>query len=224
MTNPVPSPSGPIARALLAAHLGAGPLVGLVGSGALVAVAAHRTIPVELFLLLVTPALALGVIPSNTTMLACGALYGWSGATRLYPALLAASVPGFLLVRRHFQSDALALLHRHPSAETIVHRLDRWTFSVATLLRLAPVSTFAWTNALLSVGPIRILPYLASTALGIFPRLLLMSWAGRSAGDLATALRDGTPNGTAFLPLGLSVASMAALALLAGKILTKKDS
>lgn len=224
MNTPHSSFSGPIARALLAAHLGAGPLVGLLGSGALVAVVADRSTPIELFLLLATPALALGFLPSTFTMLACGALYGWTGAVLLFPALVIASFPGFILVRRHFQADALALLHRHPSAETIVHRLDRWTFPVATLLRLAPVSTFAWTNALLSVGPIRPLSYLAATALGLLPRLILLVWAGRSAGDLTTALQQGTAHGTSFLALGLSVASMAALALLAGTVLTKKDS
>jgi len=216
------SAAGPVARALLALHLAAGPILGILGTGAVVAgLLTGREVPLALFLAVALPGMALGVIPSNTTMLACGALFGWSGAGLLFPGLLAAALPGFLLIRRFFRPEARLLLARHEAARDIVHRLETRSFPVATLLRIAPVSTFAWTNAILSASAIRFPAYLAATLLGIAPRLALLTWAGRSAGDLTVALRQGTGGTTALIGLGVSIASLGLLALFASKMLTR---
>lgn len=214
--------SGRTARFLLGLHLAAGPVLSILGTGAVLAglLTGHK-VPLDLFLLVALPGMALGMIPSNTTMLACGALFGWHGAALLFPGLVLAALPGFLLIRRFFRTEARLLLERHPAAHDIVQRLEARSFPVATLLRIAPVSTFAWTNALLSASTIRPLSYLVATTLGILPRLALLTWAGLSAGDLSTALRQGTAGTTALIGLVVSLASLALLALLASRMLSR---
>ncbi len=214
--------SGRIARILLGLHLAAGPVLSILGTGAVLAglLTGHK-VPMDLFLLIALPGMALGMIPSNTTMLACGALFGWSGAAVLFPGLVLASLPGFLLIRRFFRSEARLLLERHSAAHDIVQRLEARSFPVATLLRIAPVSTFAWTNALLSASTIRPMAYLAATTLGILPRLTLLTWAGLSAGDLSTALREGTAGTTALIGLVVSLSALGLLALLASRMISR---
>lgn len=212
-------------RVLLGMHLALGPFIGIALTGTAAAlIGTGSPFPLWLFLVLSTVGLALGILPSNTTMLACGVLYGSRGAAFLLPALLLASLPGFLLIRWKFRTDTRDLLQRHPRAETVVDRLESWSFTTGFLLRLAPISTFAWTNALLSVSRLRLWAYIATTFLGLAPRLLLLSWAGSSASSLHDALRDGTSGRTATLALLLSVASLVALALLAAKVLSALPS
>lgn len=207
--------TGPFARLFLGIHLAAGPLIGIFGTGAVIAGAlAGRDIPLGLFLAVAVPGMALGVIPSNTTMIACAALHGWEGAVALFPAMILASIPGFLAIRHVFRDEARTLLAANPRVQGPVQRLEEWTFPVATLLRIAPVSTFAWTNAILSTSSIRFLPYLASTALGILPRLLLLTWAGESGRDLATSF-----HGASLAGLAIPVAALLALGWIALRLL-----
>lgn len=216
--TPARSP-GFLARLLLGVHLAAGPLIGIFGTGAVIAGAlAGRDIPLALFLAIAAPGMALGVIPSNTTMIACAALHGWNGAASLFPAMILASIPGFLAIRHAFRDEARALLSANPRVRGPVQRLEEWTFPVATLLRIAPVSTFAWTNAILSTSTIRVLPYLASTALGILPRLLLLTWAGTSGRDLAATFHDGA-SATSIAGLVVSVVALLALGWIALRLL-----
>ena len=207
---------------LLGVHLAAGPLIGVLGTGAVIAGAlVGRDIPLPLFLAVAVPGMALGVIPSNTTMLACAALHGWGGAAALFPAMLLASLPGFIAIRHRFRGEARILLAAKPRLHGTVRRLEEWTFPVATLLRIAPVSTFAWTNAILSTSAIRVLPYLASTALGILPRLLLLTWAGNSGRDLATSFHGGM-HGSSLAGILVSVAALLALGWIALRLLQPK--
>lgn len=215
-----PTASSPFARTLLAVHLAGGPLVGMLGTGAIAtALATGKSVPLAVFVALAAPGMALGAVPSSTAILACGALHGWAGAAALYPALVAASLPGFVALRRWFRPEARALLSRHPVAESVVARLERNAFPIATLLRVAPVSTFSWTNALLSASSLRAGAYAASTALGLLPRLALLTWAGASGRDLASALRGGTAGLAPAVALAVSIGSLAALGWIASRVL-----
>lgn len=211
--------SGIVARSLLGAHLAGGLALSLLGTGAVFAgLLAGRELSLGLFLALAVPGLALGVIPSSTLMLTSGVLFGWEGAVALYPGLVAAGLPGFLLIRRFFRSEARVLLSRHPAAQAVVARLEDNVLPVATLLRIAPVSTFAWTNALLSASAIGSRGYVATTALGLLPRLVLLTWAGSSAGSLGRALQDGTGGVPAAVGLVLSVSALVVLAAYASRV------
>lgn len=217
--------SGIVARSLLGAHLAGGLLLSLLGSGAVVvALLAGREVSMGLFLLLALPGIVLGVLPSSTTMLACGVLFGWLGAIALYPGLVLGALPGFFVIRRFFRNDARMLLARHPSAQAIVTRLERRTFSVATLIRIAPISTFAWTNAVLSASSIKTSAYIASTGLGLLPRLVLLTWAGSSAGSLAQALRGGSGGTAAIAGLSVSVVALVLLAWYATRLVGESES
>lgn len=207
---------------LLGLHLGAGPVIGLLGSGALLGgILSGKAPSALLFFAAAVPGLSLGVVPSNSTMLASGAAFGWIGAPFLFLALLAASLPGFLVIRHRFRDEVRMRLQEHPKAALAVQVLDAHGLVGAILLRIAPVSTFAWTNALLAVSSISLPRFVLTTALGIAPRILLLTWAGGSAMDIARTLRSGTPSPAALLALGLSLASLAGLAWIAALALRK---
>jgi uncharacterized membrane protein YdjX (TVP38/TMEM64 family) len=211
--------SGVVARSLLGAHLAGGLVLSVLGTGAVVAgLAAGRELSQWTFLALAVPGLALGVLPSTTLMLSSGVLFGWKGALVLYPGLVAAALPGFVLIRRFFRPEVRELLGRHPAAGTVVARLEDNVLPVATLLRIAPVSTFAWTNAILSASAIGSRGYVASTTLGLLPRLLLLTWAGSSAGDLGRALQAGSGGTPAMVGLGISILALVVLAVLATRV------
>lgn len=222
--EPLERKTSPTARLLLGIHLAAGPLAALFGIGAIVGVVASGgTLPLPLFVAVVAPGMALGLLPSSVAMIACGVLHGWFGAAALFPALVVAAVPGFLAVRRVFRAEAREALKRHPAAHAAVERLERRTFSVATLLRIAPVSTFALTNALLATSGIGTGAYVATTALGLLPRLLLLTWTGSSGRDLATILHGSTTGSAPLLGLGFSVASLLALGWIGFRLLRSEE-
>lgn len=209
-----------IARVLLGAHLAAGPVLGLIGSTALVGgLMTGHSPSLWVFLLAALPGLSLGVVPSNTTMLAAGAAFGWQASPFVFLTLLAASVPGFLLVRKFFRHEVRERIERHAKARAILATVEAWEFPTAVLLRIAPVSTFAWTNAILSIGSLSLPRYLAATALGVAPRIALLTWAGDSATDLWGSLREGRIDPPALVGLGLSLGTLAGAGFLAARIL-----
>lgn len=213
-----------IPHLLLALHLGAGPLLGLVGSAALLGgILVGESPSMPLFFGLAVPGLSLGVVPSNSTMLACGAAFGWGGVPFLFLALLAASLPGFLLIRHRFRDEIRTLLHGHPKAALVVQVLDTHGTAAAILLRIAPVSTFAWTNALLAVSSLSMTRFVLTTALGIAPRILLLTWAGGSALDVVTALKSGSLSPAPLIALALSLGSLAGLGWIAARTLRKAE-
>lgn len=217
-------PSPRISHVLLALHLGAGPLLGLVGSAALLGgILVGESPSLPLFFGLAVPGLSLGIVPSNSTMLACGAAFGWTGVPFLFLALLAASLPGFLLIRHRFRDEIRTMLPRHPKAALVVQVLDTHGTAAAILLRIAPVSTFAWTNALLAVSSLSLPRFVLTTALGIAPRILLLTWAGGSALDVATALRSGQLAPAPLIALALSLGSLGGLGWIAARTLRKAE-
>jgi uncharacterized membrane protein YdjX (TVP38/TMEM64 family) len=212
-------------RILLGIHLGLGPVVGLVASGSLLGfVFADRSLPIWAFLLIALPGLALGIIPSNTTLLAAGAAFGWRGAPLVFATMFLASIPGFLVIRHWLRDELRRRLALHPAANRVMLALEQWQFLSALLLRIAPISTFAWTNAILSVGSLTLPRYLFATALGILPRILLLTWAGDSTNHLFDALRTGHLDAPALAGLALAGASLLGFGLLASKILKSAGS
>lgn len=213
---------GRIPHLLLGLHLGAGPVIGLLGSGALLGgILAGKSPSLLQFFAAAVPGLSLGIVPSNSTMLASGAAFGWFGVPVLFLALLVAALPGFLVIRHRFRDEVRTRLQAHPKAALAMQVLDRHDVAGAILLRIAPVSTFAWTNALLAVSSISLPRFLLTTATGIAPRILLLTWAGGSAMDIAHSFRNGTPNPAALVALTLSLASLAGLAWIAALALRK---
>ncbi|MEN9353697.1 MAG: hypothetical protein RL318_1022 [Fibrobacterota bacterium] len=209
-----------IARFLLGLHLAAGPVVGVFGSAAIAGSLVTGHAPsLGIFFLAALPGLALGIVPSNTTMLAAGAAFGWKASPFVFLTLLLASLPGFLLVRKFFRAEVRERISRHAKARAIMDALDAWEFPAAVLLRIAPVSTFAWTNAILSLGSLSLPRFLAATALGIAPRIALLTWAGESATDLWGSLREGRLDPPALVGLGLSLATLAGAGFLAARLL-----
>jgi len=209
-------------RLLLGLHLAAGPVIGLLGSGALLGgILAGKSPSLPHFFAAAVPGLSLGIVPSNSTMLASGAAFGWVGAPFLFLALLVSSLPGFLVIRHIFRDEVRTRLQDHPKAALAVQALDAHSLAGATLLRIAPVSTFAWTNALLAVSSISLPRFVLTTAAGIAPRILLLTWAGGSAVDIVRSFREGSPNPAALVALALSLTSLGGLAWIAAMALRK---
>jgi uncharacterized membrane protein YdjX (TVP38/TMEM64 family) len=210
---------------LLGIHLGLGPVVGLIASGSLLGFAfADRSLPIWAFFLIALPGLALGIVPSNTAMLAAGAAFGWRGVPLTFAGLVLASLPGFLVVRHFLRDELRQRLAIYPRAHRVLLALEQWQFLSALLLRIAPISTFAWTNAILSIGSLTLPRYLLATALGILPRILLLTWAGDSANHLFDAFRTGHMNAPALAGFALAGASLLGVGLLASKILKNANT
>lgn len=210
---------------LLGLHLGAGPVLGLAGSAALVGwIGLGHGTPSPWTWAFLLVGLSLGLFPSNTTMLASGAAFGWLGAPVLFLALVAASLPGFLVIRHRFRDEIRDRAATYPAASLILEVLDSHGWSAATLLRIAPISTFAWTNALLAVSLLSLPRFLLTTAVGIAPRILLLTWAGGSALDVVAGLKNGQLAAAPLIALFLSLGSLAGLGWIAAGVLRKAQA
>jgi len=215
---------GRLPHLLLGLHLGAGPVIGLLGSGALLGgILAGKSTSILPFFAAAVPGLSLGIVPSNSTMLASGAAFGWFGVPALFLALLVAALPGFLVIRHMFRDEVRTRLHAHPKVALAMQVLDRHDLAGAILLRIAPVSTFAWTNALLAVSSISLPRFLLTTAAGIAPRILLLTWAGESAGDLWASFHSGHFDPPALIGLALSVGALGTTGVLALRLLKTSE-
>ncbi len=130
--------------------------------------------------------LALGLfgLPGSTVLnIAAGALFGfWLGLALVTLGSTIASVLAFFSFRYLFRNYVDAKVRsRFPKLE---EDLEREGGYFVFALRMFPVIPFSVTNLVLAVSPVRFLPYLYLSLLGLLPRYLLYVYTGDNLGSV----------------------------------------
>lgn len=128
-----------------------------------------------------------------------GLLYAWSGK-------MLACWLGFWIGRR-FGARILAA-HSGPRLNDLMQRLTKHGFWASALIRMVPTIPSVLINIAAGATPIRILDFVAGTALGSVPKMALMAFGGAAAMD---AVKH--PNAGALVILGLVLLLWAGLAV-----------
>lgn len=205
---------------LLALHLGVGPVTGILSGSALVALS--LSLPRgpggdALYWLTLFLGMASGFVPSSLAAISVGVREGYWGLATYIPVMVAAAWVPWHLLRKGSSDYLRELLEKQAQVGPFLAFVDRSPFPLLLGIRLAPFAVFAWTNALFSLSPIRLVPYLAGTALGAIPRALAMIAAGSGARTLSEAMERGEDPVLRAVVLGAGVVGILVLAALAGK-------
>ena len=119
-----------------------------------------------------------------------------------------------LLVTRHLLADCGARAQEVGAA--LASSSQRMTALSIGLIRLAPVTPFAWTNALMAGARVAVLPYLAGTLVGLAPRTALVAVAGASMAELEVG--GGAVAVELRVTLGLLAVALVGLTLVARRL------
>jgi uncharacterized membrane protein YdjX (TVP38/TMEM64 family) len=146
-------------------------------------------------------------IPASLLTLAAGAIFGiWAGTLwSLLGATLGASA-AFLVARYVARSKVEQRVAREPRFAAIDRAIGDDGRRIVFLLRLSPAVPFTLLNYLLGLTHVRFIDFLVGSA-GMLPGTVLYVYAGKVAGDVATATGGAGPaHGAAYygvLALGL---------------------
>ncbi|MGA1522472.1 MAG: TVP38/TMEM64 family protein [Planctomycetota bacterium] len=171
------------------------------------------------FVAVTAPLCAASLLPTYAIAVGAGYVYGsWLGPFVALGALVLGAWLGLCmsprLVTRHLLTDC------GPRAQEIgaaIRASSRWmTAVVIGLIRLAPVTPFAWTNALMAGTRVAVLPYLAGTLVGLAPRTALVAVAGASMAELDWG--GGTARADPWVTLGLLASALVGLALVGSRL------
>jgi uncharacterized membrane protein YdjX (TVP38/TMEM64 family) len=215
----VPSPGPNATRLVLLALIVAGALVFLLGGGyrfltfdnlvahkdALIDWADARPLLAPGVWLAAYVVLGLFGLPGSTVMnLSAGLLFEFrEGLLLVIAGSTLASALAFLSFR-YLLGDLVEerLRRRFPR---VLEGLEREGAYFVLTLRLVPVIPFSATNVILAISPVRFVPFLVFSLVGLLPRYLLYVYAGAHLGDVQN------PSDLWSLPL---VGSLAALTIL----------
>jgi len=145
-----------------------------------------RAHPVIASLSFVGAYLALGLfgLPGSTVLnIAAGVLFRfWTGLLLVMLSSTLASTLAFFSFRYLFRSYVDARVRsRFPRLE---EDLEREGGYLVFAMRMFPVIPYSVTNLVLAVSPVRFLPYLILSLLGLLPRYLLYVYAGDNLGNI----------------------------------------
>lgn len=187
MPTPQPAPARPRLRlAIIAVTLAA-----LLVAGALVAAPARAEIEARLTdpglatALLVAAlyaVLTVGMVPGAALSLAIGALFGMpEGALVVFAGALAGATAAFLVARRLSRASVEAIAGRH--VRRLDAHLERRGLLPVVVLRLAPFVPFNALNWAAGATALPLRTYVAGTAVGIVPGVVVFTAAGAGLGD-----------------------------------------
>lgn len=170
-------------------------------------VAQHMWLAVALYTVLYIGAVAVSFPGASFFTIAGGFLFGWTAGMALAMVAATTGASLFFLIAR---TSLGAVLSRRagPRLQRLRDGFRENGFSYLLFLRLAPLFPFFLVNLAAAFFGIRLLPYVAATAIGILPGTFILAYFGEG---LRTALhRSGSP----FSPeLLLGLALLAGLAL-----------
>jgi uncharacterized membrane protein YdjX (TVP38/TMEM64 family) len=132
-------------------------------------------VAVLLFLSAVTPLL---MVPRMPLAMAAGFLYGtlWGAVLANVGGALGA-VGGFLFARH--MGRAFVLRRLGPRRAAVERLTERYGPALLMAVRATPVSSFAVTNYLAAVSPMRLGPYAAASFVGMIPSSVLFAFMGK---------------------------------------------
>ncbi len=172
-------------------------------------VAAHAIVAPAAYLLVYAAIVAVSFPGASFLTIAGGFLFGAGFGTAL--AALGATLGAtalFLIARTSF-GDALAR-RAGPRGERLRDGFQRDGFSYLLFLRLVPLFPFWLVNLAAALFGMRLLPYVAATAIGILPVTFIFAYFGAG---LETTLEAGPPASPQFL-LALLLPALVVLALI----------
>jgi uncharacterized membrane protein YdjX (TVP38/TMEM64 family) len=123
--------------------------------------------------------LSLTMLPTLEMYIAAGLVYGAGWGTLLMTALsLAAAMAAFAISRTSLRRWIERRLARHEKLKQLDRGIGEHAFSVATLLRLAPILPFGPTNYALGASRISPAMYALTLIVGTVPTSLIYAYAG----------------------------------------------
>jgi len=147
------------------------------------------------------------VVLIAATVLALGPV---AGAMDSWAGTMVSALIGFWLGRR--LSGSLLRDWGGPRVARVTQMIARNGFAASLLIRLAPTVPFVFVNMAAAVAQVGLFDFVAGTAIGIAPKIVLTAMAGRSL----QALADGRMGGNLVIValamlgwLGLSLAGYA---------------
>lgn len=163
----------------------------LAGSGLVILVSRYREFLGGLgsldwllvFLFLSLP-IALSLVPNTLAGLLAGYFLGWAGLPAMVISFSLACLIGYRLGKitgEGFLEDASALW---PALSDLHRRFSRRPLSLVFALRLMPAPPFAIGSLVLAWLKIPFSSYFAGSLAGMMPRMALVVWLGKFAGDL----------------------------------------
>jgi len=122
---------------------------------------------------------ALLFIPAWIFPLIAGALFGFAwGAIAAMTGALAGALAAFVIARYVLREPAARLVRRYAAFEAVDHAVAKEGWKVVALLRMSPVLPSGLKSYLLGLTRIRLADYLAGTAAGFLPGMLLKVYLG----------------------------------------------
>lgn len=128
----------------------------------------------------------LGLLPTYAQSILGGWVFGVAaGVPAALAGFLGGALLGFVVVRLVARESVQRFIDRRPRAavvrEALVGRGPWRTVGVVALLRMPPNSPFALSNLVMASAGVRLLPFLAGTAMGMMPRTVLAVWLAAAA-------------------------------------------
>ncbi|MEQ9460725.1 MAG: VTT domain-containing protein [Phycisphaeraceae bacterium] len=156
------------------------------------------------------------LLPTHAISLAAGYIFGVTLGTPLaLAAVLIATTLGVQLAKRLGSNHLRQWVDQHPTARRLTSLIDtpnRSAILAITLLRLPPQVPFALANALAALLNLPLTPLLIGTALGMLPRVALVTYLGS---QLAAWDQGTTSTNTLLLALASATIALLGLSLLA---------
>jgi uncharacterized membrane protein YdjX (TVP38/TMEM64 family)/membrane-associated phospholipid phosphatase len=157
-------------------------------------------------------------VPAWVFPIVAGAVFGFGwGLVAALAGALSAALAAFLLARHALRRRVERAARRSAAFKSLDQALKKDGWTIVALLRMAPVMPSGAKSYFLGVTRVRLAPYLAASAAGMLPGILLKVYVG-SAGRGALS-EGGALNWSLF---AAGVAATVALAVILGRVVRKK--
>lgn len=153
---------------------------------------------------------AMALVPASALSLAAGLIFGPWGIALAWLAMMAAAALAYPLARRFVAERVRRLLATRRDLRAVAEVIDEEGWRAVLLVRVSGIVPFGVQNYVLGATRIGFRPYLAATAIGILPSILVYAGAGALA---PAAFEPGSGQPIRFV--GLAVAALAGLVLVA---------
>ena len=150
---------------------------------------AINVLNLSLFVLTATVLAGVSLVPTHAVSLISGLIFGFTfGSSIALFSVVLASVVSFFITEKIIGDKAIKTLIKRPQANAIYNELlkhdSKRTIAIVSLIRLSPIMPFAGTNVLLAAAKVKLSEFLAGSAIGLAPRIILVVLAGAELSKL----------------------------------------
>ena len=164
------------------------------------------------FHLAAIPAMAFALIPTTFVAIASGYFFSWPGLVGILISYPLAALLGLKFGRLAQKLALNEKFFQTPKVKNLLENIRKDEFFMNIFVRLSPVLPFAMINVAISVLKLRILPFLAATMIGMFPRTFIFFMLGKDAPEILAFIQNPSPEGVYRLtPLILLIISTTGL-------------